>query len=369
MNVTGYRNTSQDRMHSLLLVTVFFLLAIPHHLWSQPTQDPYKVNTVVIDSGHGGKDPGTLGRSSKEKDIALGIALKLGTYIEDNLKDVKVIYTRKSDVFVKLHKRGDIANKAHADLFISIHVNWFSNPNVWGPETYVMGLDTDERNLEVAKKENSVITFEQDYTINYEGFDPNSTESYIIFNLMQNEFLDQSLEFASLIQSQFKNRARRNDRGVRQAGFVVLWNTTMPSVLVETGYISNSREEEYLKSQSGQEYIASAIFRAFREYKSGIESMSLISTAKTGPEIMFSVQVVSSKKKLPLNSKLFKGLQDVEEIRSGTWYKYTVGKASSYEEIKTFRSELRNKFKDAFIVGIKEGKIIPLSEALKEINN
>jgi N-acetylmuramoyl-L-alanine amidase len=335
----------------------------------QAPVESYRIRRIVIDPGHGGKDPGTMGAVAKEKDIVLGIALKLGHYIEEYLDDVEVLYTRKNDTFIELYKRGEYANKVKADLFISIHANWYKSSSIYGAETYVMGLHTDARNLEVAQKENSVIAFEEDYTINYEGFDPNSAESYIIFSLMQDTFLDQSLELASLIQDQFKNRARRNDRGVRQAGFVVLWNTTMPSVLVETGYVSNPTEERYLNSEAGQEYIASAIFRAFRDYKEQIENKSIIATPPPAPSpIFFKVQIASSRKPIPADSKMFENIDGVEEWLVNDWYKYTVGHSSNYSEMLAYQNTMRERFKGAFLVAVKDGKIIPMSEALKEIN-
>jgi len=355
----------------VFLIISVFCTAVAQNVFPQNAipSEPYRIRKVVIDPGHGGKDPGTMGHFSKEKDIVLGIALKLGHYINEYMNDVEVLYTRKNDTFVELYKRGEYANRVKADLFISIHANWFKSSSISGAETYVMGLHTDERNLEVAQKENSVITFEQDYTINYEGFDPNSAESYIIFSLMQDTFLDQSLELASLIQDQFKNRARRNDRGVRQAGFVVLWNTTMPSVLVETGYISNQTEERYLNSKDGQEYIASAIFRAFREYKEKIESKSTIPAPMVAePTVVFKVQIASSRKPIPLDSKLFQDLDGVEEWFFNDWYKYTVGQSSDYNEMLAYQNAIRKQFKDAFLIAFKEGKIISMSEALKEIN-
>ncbi len=350
-----------------LIISLIFFSGIPD-LWGQMANESYKIKTVVIDAGHGGKDPGTSGESVKEKEVVLAIALKLGNYIEQNLEDVEVIYTRKIDVLVDLYERGNIANKAHADLFISIHANSFPNPGISGTETYVMGLHTNDENFEVAKKENAVITFEEDYTTKYEGFDPNSTESYIIFSLLQNSFLDQSLDFAGLVQHQFKNRVNRIDRGVRQAGFIVLWKTTMPSVLIETGYLSNSREEIFLASETGQDYIASAIFRAFRDYKEKIESKSNFSHIVNQPLILFKVQISSSRKKLDLNSKIFQNYTDIQEFQVGKLYKYAVGGTASYEEIVNLQSEVRKDFKDAFVIAFMGDKIIPLSEALKEIN-
>ncbi len=339
-----------------------------YKLSGQMANESYKIRKIVIDAGHGGRDPGTSGKKVKEKDVALAIALKLGKYIEENLEDVEVIYTRKTDVLIDLYKRGDIANKAHADLFISIHANSFPNPRISGTETYVMGLHTNDENFEVAKTENAVITFEEDYTTKYEGFDPNSTESYIIFSLLQNSSLEQSLDFAGLVQNQFKNRVNRIDRGVRQAGFIVLWKTTMPSVLIETGYLSNTREEVFLASETGQDYIASAIFRAFRDYKINIESKSNFSHMITEPSILFKVQISSSRKQLDLNSNLFKNYTQVQEFQVGKLYKYAVGSTDSYEEIVRLQSEVRKDIKGAFVIAIKDNEIIPLSEALNEIN-
>jgi len=231
-----------------------------------------QVKKVVIDAGHGGHDPGTRGKYSKEKEIALKIALELGTTIEKHLKDVEVIYTRDSDKFVDLDKRAEIANKSNADLFISLHCNAVSRKDIHGTETYVMGTHKTRSNLEVAKRENSVILLEEDYQDRYEGFDPKSPESHILFELYQNAHIENSLNLAASIENQFKTRAGRHSRGVKQAGFWVLWRTSMPAVLVETGYLSNPSEEKDLNDEVQQSYIASAIFRAIRDYKLDMES-------------------------------------------------------------------------------------------------
>lgn len=234
----------------------------------------FKIDTIVIDAGHGGKDPGTLGKNSREKDVALKIALKLGNYIEKNIPGVKVIYTRKDDRYLGLDERADIANKAKADLFICIHANSLPGAPAYGTETYVMGLHKDKSNFELAKRENSVILMDENYEQRYEGFDPSSPESYILFTLSQNAYQENSLKFAQKIEAQFKTKAGRYSRGVKQAGFIVLWRTTMPSVLIETGFLSNSKEEGFLKSDSGQDLIASGIYRAFKDYKAEIESIN-----------------------------------------------------------------------------------------------
>ena len=248
-------------------------ITMPFRIVAQPAP-PVKGWTVVIDAGHGGKDPGTLGLKSKEKNVALSVALKTGKYISDNLKDVRVIYTRDNDTFIGLDERAAIANRNKADIFISIHANGMDDKRPYGSETWVLGQSMDDANLKLAMKENSVITFEEDYETKYEGYDPNSVESFIIFSLMQNTYLKQSTEFASIIQSQFRDRVGRKDRGVKQAGFVVLWRSTMPSVLVELGFLSNAEEEKYLISETGQDFLASAIYRAFRDYKSTIDNRS-----------------------------------------------------------------------------------------------
>jgi len=235
----------------------------------------YKVNKIVIDAGHGGKDGGTSGAVSKEKDVALKIATELGTIIEEYLPDVEVIYTRSDDHFVELDERANIANKNGADLFVSIHCNAVGHSNrVKGTETWVMGLHKSETNLNVAKRENSVILMEENYTEKYEGFDPNDPASHILFSLYQNAYLSNSLNLAEKIEFQFKKRVGRNSRGVKQAGFVVLYKSSMPSVLIETGFLSNPAEERYLNDDLGQTYIASGIFRAVRDYKVEIESMN-----------------------------------------------------------------------------------------------
>ena len=243
----------------------------------------YGINTVVIDAGHGGHDPGCIGKRSKEKDVTLNISLKLGKYIEEHFPDVRVIYTRKTDEFVELYERADIANNAKADLFICIHCNSactfnkkkkkeICSTDIYGVESWVMGLHKTEANLEVAKRENEVILMEKDYTRQYGGFDPNSPEANIIFSLYQNTYLDQSLRMATYIQNEVKSKGR-SARGVKQAGFWVLYKTTMPSVLIETGFLSNPAEEKYLNSEKGQDDIALSVYKAFKSYKASVETI------------------------------------------------------------------------------------------------
>ena len=234
----------------------------------------YQVDTVIIDAGHGGKDPGSIGKISEEKEICLKIALKVGQYIEENIPDVKVIYTRNDDTFIPLNQRPKIANRENADVFLSIHANAVNDETVHGTESFVMGPHTFKENLQVAKKENSVILMEDNYRETYEGFNPESPESDMLFSLYQYAYLTNSLKLANNIQAQFKRRVKRKSRGVKQAGFWVLYRTSMPSVLIEVGFLSNNKEEQYLNDELGQTYIASGIFRAFRNYKEEIESMN-----------------------------------------------------------------------------------------------
>lgn len=241
-----------------------------------------KIKTVVIDAGHGGHDPGCMYGGQKEKIIALNIAKKLGGYISENMENVRVIYTRTDDSFVELWERASIANRNQANVFISVHVNANPNSGVYGTETYAMGTHVHAKNLNARKeeqplintvqRENEVILEEENYEANYDGFDPNDPATHILFELYQSEYMDQSLRLASKIQNQFESRVKRKNRGVKQAGFVVLWKTTMPSVLVETGYLTNAKERAYLASDQGQTYLASGIYRAFKEYKEEMES-------------------------------------------------------------------------------------------------
>lgn len=259
-----------------------FLIAITLLISSSsPLRTDFKVDVVVIDAGHGGHDSGTLGSSSKEKDVVLKIALKVGVYIKENIPGVKVIYTRETDKFIDLSERANIANRNHADVFISIHANSLptKTPNarkqsIYGTETYVMGLHKTDENFEVSKRENSVILLEENYQEKYEGFDPDSPESYILFSLTQSANQEASLLLASKVEDQFGQRAGRKSRGVKQAGFVVLYKTSMPSILIETGFLSNTKEEQELNSDKVQDYIASGIYRAFKEYKNQIESVN-----------------------------------------------------------------------------------------------
>ncbi|MDY3267209.1 MAG: N-acetylmuramoyl-L-alanine amidase [Phocaeicola sp.] len=362
--------------------------------------------TVVLDAGHGGHDPGAIGRRGKEKNINLSVALKLGRLIEDNCPDTKVVYTRKKDVFLPLHKRAEIANNAKANLFISIHTNAIAarNSHIRGTETYTLGLHKTQENLEVAKKENAVILIEDDYKQRYAGFNPNSSESYIIFEFMQDKNMAQSVDFATLIQRHFK-RCNRVDKGVHQAGFLVLRETSMPSVLIELGYISNPSEETYLLSDNGSSNLANAIYNAFLNYKSknGYENINIsenivdetnivinetndnriedienvecnnndnnesLITATQNKSPVFKIQIMTSDKKLSSRSKLFKGLFPVDCYKEKGLYKYTYAEDTNYNNVlRIKRTKVDRKFKDAFIIAFKNGEKMDINQAIRE---
>ncbi|MCX6256038.1 MAG: N-acetylmuramoyl-L-alanine amidase [Bacteroidia bacterium] len=337
---------------------------------------------IVIDAGHGGKDSGALGSISREKDITLAIALKTGEYIEQNIKNVTVIYTRRNDTFVELRDRANIANKNKADLFISIHANWAKLKSIHGTETFVMGDAKNQQNLEVAIKENEVILLEDDYSTKYEGFDPKSPESYIMFTLMQKVFQEQSTDLASKIQTEFREQVDRTDRDVKQAGFWVLFMTTMPSVLTETGFITNPSEEKYLNSKQGQDEIASAIFRACKDYINEIDSKSGISAVKNqnidpnhdkltpvispAGNIVFMVQIATSASKTEVKPENFKGLADVIEINTQDRFRYVSGSFADYSAAVKYRKKLEVVYPDAFVIALKDNKILPLQQALEQ---
>ena len=255
-------------------INISFLVGLLLILTSFNSLNPsqYRLKTIVIDAGHGGKDPGARGKISWEKDIALSISLELGRILKENILALNIVYTRKEDKFLTLYRRSEIANKSNADLFISIHADSFSKSSVYGATTYLMGLSKTSANMNVAKRENSVIFLEEDYEQTYKDFDPNSSESVMLLSLTQKAKIENSTILANLIQDQFKNRVGIRSRGVKQAPFQVLWNTTMPSVLIETGFMTNPAEEKKLNNKMHRVYIASAIFRAIRDYKTYLES-------------------------------------------------------------------------------------------------
>jgi len=387
--------------------------------------DVFKVKTLVIDAGHGGHDPGCLGSSVQEKAVCLAVALKLGRLVESYFTDVKVIYTRDTDVFVKLMDRAEIANKNKANLFISIHANSAQNKSAFGTETFVMGTKYTDRNLELTKRENSVILLEEDYEKNYEGYDPNSPMANILMGLYQQEYLASSINFASKIEHQFLSRNKRKSRGVRQRVLLVMYRTTMPSVLVETGFLTNKGEHDLLRKELGQAQTAAAIFRAFLEYKRemegvlsseiskeealvfsnldsiltsvlkvkldtlavvGIESQiesdadsvqksidskkvieveNKIEKAKAiNHDLIFRVQITSSSKKIPLNSRKFKGLNDIFEYKASGTYKYAVGDCVTQKDaINLLKTVKKAGLDDAFIIAFYTNERVSMKRA------
>ena len=382
-----------SRKYYILILLCAIWAALP----SATLQAQGRDFTVVIDPGHGGRDPGAIGKRGKEKNINLSVALKLGKLIQNNCKDVHIVYTRQKDVFVGLDRRAQIANNAKADLFISIHTNSVAKGRtVRGTETYTLGLHRTDDNLEVAKKENSVILIESDYEQRYAGFNPNSAESYIIFEFLQDKNMEKSVDFATLIQRQFKNTAKRIDKGVHQAGFLVLRETTMPGVLVELGYISTPDEERYLLTEAGTDALAKSIYRAFVSYKEQHDSPSARSkdaapapkakakpatqtsakpsaTANPGKATkgkpVFKIQILASEKKLSAGNKQFKGLSPVNYYREKGLYKYTYGESTDYNKVLRTKRQIADKFKGAFIVAFKDGKKMDVNQAIKEFKN
>lgn len=380
--------TRQNCFLTILLFCYFY--SMQSSVMAQPSEP--NSFTIVIDAGHGGKDPGAVGKKSYEKNIALAIARKLGYYIDKSMPEVKVIYTRKTDVFIDLDVRASIANRVNADLFLSIHVDGIGTPNAYGTSTYVMGITKNETNLALAKKENSAIEYEQDYSDKYQGFDPGDLESNIIFQLAQQEYQDQSLNMASMVQNQFRNKAKRRDRGVHPAPFLVLWKATMPRILIETGFITNPKEEAFLNTDYGQDLIAHSIFTAFKEYKTKTDARTVsivsgesnkidfdkistqerkeeppfISTNVVKSEFVFRVQILASTSKIPKTYSVFKGYKTFEEFREGAYYKYLSPPKKTYSEAQKIRKDLVKSFPGAFIVAFRNGKKISLQEAIEE---
>ena len=375
-----------SRLYRILPI-FFFLLSTTLFVFADNSDDTF---VLVIDPGHGGHDPGAVGKTAKEKDINLAVSKLAGGYIANEHKDVKVVYTRQTDVYLKLEKRTEIANKANADLFISIHSNASKTKTTSGAEVFILGNHRTKDNLEVAKRENSVILLESDHEQKYKGFDPNSAESYIIFEFMQNKYVEQSLNFASAVQKELVKTANRKDRGVKQAGFWVLVGAAMPRVLVELDFISNIEAEKYISSKNGQEKMARAIANAFTQYKSEYDhrkngSVSSQNTTKEetvnedvegiangnikeeesskttdiNSALTYKVQILVSPKKLAANSSELKK-HKADFYLENNLYKYTYGESSDWDEISKIRKSLLKDFKDAFIVTFRDGvKVVP----------
>ncbi|MGI6717594.1 MAG: N-acetylmuramoyl-L-alanine amidase [Bacteroidales bacterium] len=386
-----------------LLFTLVFIINIPVKAQNKYNKE-YKIHTIVLDPGHGGKDPGAIGGGYKEKDIVLSICKKLGALIEKNYPDINVIYTRKTDVYVELHRRAAIANENNANLFISIHCNAARNKNAQGTETYVMGLSKTEANLEIAKKENAAILYEDNYQDHYSGYDPNSPESNIIFSLYQNAYMDQSITLAAKVQEEFAAHDHI-DRSVKQAPFLVLWKASTTSILIETGFITNENDRKYLASEKGQNQIATDIFNAFSKYKYSVETKNnnvsapivireeVTTEASTtvnnqkpntssnygkntstsssyssdkpsaytpdAGEIVYKVQFLTTFNKINTNSSKYKNLKDIDVYFQDGRYKYTTGVFKSEDEAKRYKSQIaKYGFSDAFVVKFRDGQRI-----------
>ena len=383
---TGIKNGKLHTNNIFILKLFLLLIVFIIFSGSASALKNEKGRVIVIDAGHGGKDPGAVGSSfSYEKNITLAIALKTGEYIEKNIRNVTVIYTRKNDTFVDIRDRASIANKANADLFISIHANWAKSKSTQRTETFIMGLSKDEQNLEVAMRENEVILRENDYSTKYENFDPKSPESYIMFSLMQNIYKEQSTDLASKIQTQFKEKISRIDRGVKQERFWVLYMTTMPSVLTETGFITNLSEEKYLNSKQGQDLIASAIYTACKDYLNEIDNKSDISSGmnknpESKPdnsltvvspegEIVFMVQIATFLLKKEVKPGNFNGLTDVVELNTPDNFRYATGSFTDYPAAAKYRKVIETVYSGAFVIAVKDNKILPLQQAIEQKNN
>ncbi|WP_100614554.1 N-acetylmuramoyl-L-alanine amidase family protein [Confluentibacter citreus] len=370
-----------------LSILVFFIAVLTLSSFVDDDNEQNKSDkfVVVLDAGHGGRDPGNLGNGYREKDIALNVVLRIGEELEKN-PNIKVVYTRKTDVFVDLFERGKIANKANADLFVSVHCNAHKS-QAYGTETFVLGIHKNQTNFEVAKKENAVIFMESDHESKYAGFDPNSPESAISIILGQEEYLDQSILLASLIQDNFTNKLKRTNRKVKQAGLIVLHQTVMPSVLVELGFLTNTAEGAYLNSKKGQNDMSLSIADAILKYKKSLdlnvegsglidehledaETPEITSTNAISPDIEFKVQIAASSKDLITKPYNFKGLEAVSKVKEDGLYKYFYGLTSDYDVIRKLEDEAKSKgYTSCFIVAFKQGKKIPLSDALKTTAN
>lgn len=400
------------------LFVIFLLFALNSFEYSL-AQTP-KFN-LTLDAGHGGHDSGALGSISKEKSINLGVVLKLGGLISANCKDVNLVYTRNTDVFIPLQERADIANRNNSNLFISVHTNSAKSTSAYGAEVYTLGLAKSKANLDVAMKENAVILLEDDYKTKYKGFDPNSVESYIMFEFMQDNNMESSLSLATKVEDNFVKGLKRYDRGVRQAGFWVLHRTACPSILVELGFISNKQEEKFLASDAGQEKLAKAIYNAFLDFKSEYDKKlgrrvpagekparldltedvqperstavipetvqkkiepatdkkndivpaktdntiaSAPSTQKSGIPV-FRVQFYSAPEKLSNNDPMLVNVQELDSFREGGLYKYTSGNSSEYKEILKIKDQLKKRFPDAFIIAFMGEKKMSVREAME----
>ena len=344
-------------MRKIIHILLAVLLALPIM-----AEKPY---TLVLDAGHGGKDPGAVGKFSQEKDLNLNLVLAVGKLINERYPDVNVVYTRSTDVFIPLQKRADIANKNNADLFISIHTNSAEKKEPRGVETFILGTDRMEANLDVAMRENAVIKLEADYNTTYQGFDPNSIDSYIMFELMQNSYMDQSLRFAEQVQQRFVGHLNRADRGVRQAAFWVLLKTACPSILFEMGFISNPEEERYMNEPASIAQMANALVNAFGAYthkqavrKEALAVDTVVPTSEESamqpePKTYYAVQICASKTPLAANDPKLQN-QPCDTIHAGEWIKYYTAADTDREQVAAKLPALKALFPDCWIISFKK---------------
>jgi len=366
-----------DTKITLAIVVIFsFLFLTTTLVYSQD-----KKFIVVLDAGHGGNDPGNIGNGYREKTIALKVVKEIRNELQ-KINDIKVILTRDKDVLINLWKRGEIANKAKADLFVSIHCDSHSS-NAYGAGTFVLGLHANKRNFDVAKRENAVISLEDNYRERYNGFDVNSEESVLGLTLLQEENLDKSFLLAADIQQNFSQNLKRKNRGVKQAGFVVLHQTYMPSVLIELGFLTNKNEGKFLNSKSGQQKMAKEIAKSIKKYYNQLklntvavnDQISIENTKvnvtireedKFDEEVIFKIQIASSKNKIQQKSYNFKGLKNVQRVKVGSYYKYYFGVTTNYSKVKNSLLKAKSKgYSDAYIAAFKKGKKVSLTEVLK----
>lgn len=388
----------------IIVLTCVLGFLLPSLAYVPAKKSDGKVRKVVIDAGHGGKDPGNLGTGrykKREKNIALDVALLVGGYIEKYVPDVEVVYTRKTDKWVELHERTTFANSQEADLFISIHCDAFTNSQAYGCASIVQGMNHNDENMRVAQAENSVILLEDNYEEKYEGFDPSKPETYIMFTMQQNAYFEQSISLANKVQNQFRTRVSRKDRGVKQQPLYVTSRTTMPAILIELGFLTNKKEEDFLNSQNGKELMASAIYRSFKEYKTERETQLLVNNQPIQESVIaehlddkqeeekleeeedvvviapipeentpenkvpiYKVQIATSTKKLELLPQNFNGLNDIDVYEEYKLFKYTLGTFKTLEEAKKALSEAKQKgYSDAFLIAFYQNKKISIKEA------
>jgi N-acetylmuramoyl-L-alanine amidase len=369
----------KTKLASILVLLLTCALFASFSVIKNDTQKPF---VVVLDAGHGGKDSGNIGNGFVEKDIVLDVTLQIGKILE-KVPDIKVVYTRKTDVLIDLYRRGPIANEVDADIFVSIHCDAFTN-QAYGVGTFVMGVDKSGKNLNTAKKENEVIFLEDNYEERYAGFDPNRPESLIGLTLMQEEYLDQSINLAGLIQSNIVNNLKRKDRSVRSAPFWVLHSSYMPSVLVELGFLTNNKEGPYVNSKKGRRELATQVANGILMYKKNIalgtsnaqnpvitqdevDEAIKVSQEKMYDDVTFKVQLAAGSKKIATKAYNFKGLKNVAREKFGTLYKYFYGSTSNYTEIQLLKTFAQEKgYSSAYVVAFKDGQKVKLSEVLNK---